>query len=55
LRETKEQGIMVKNCNKNGIALELKLKILAESMEEGAVIALIAKKYNTNSKFIDYK
>ena len=34
-----------KNQNMNGIPLELKTRILAESMIEGAVIASVAKKY----------
>ena len=34
-----------KNQNMNGIPLELKSRILAESMLEGAVIASVAKKY----------
>jgi transposase-like protein len=36
----------LKNSNMNRIGLELKAKILAESMECGAVISLVAKKYN---------
>jgi transposase-like protein len=36
----------LKNSNMNGIAAELKSKILAESRLEGAVISLVAKKYN---------
>lgn len=36
----------LKNGNMNGIAAELKSKILAESMVEGAVISSVAKKYN---------
>ena len=36
----------LKNINMNGIAAELKSKILAESMVEGAVISSVAKKYN---------
>ena len=36
----------LKNINMNGIAAELKSKILAESMVEGAVMSSVAKKYN---------
>lgn len=36
----------LKNGSRNGISLELKSKILAESIMAGAVISSVAKKYN---------